>query len=96
MAGSAHSTRGISIFFHKIMEPSLKKTLHILKDTFNFAERKENDLEIGTIVGVANIKSLYTNISHNLGLRQRILMEHLKLHSISYSVIFPINRFPLS
>ena len=51
------------------MEPSLKEISHILKDAFDFIERTENNLEIRTFLGVANIKSLYTNISDDLGLK---------------------------
>ena len=42
------------------MEPSLKEISHIRKDTFDFAERTEKDLETGTVLGVADIKGLYT------------------------------------
>ena len=44
---------------------------HIIKDTFSFVERTEKDLEIGTVLGVAYIKSLYTNVSHDL--RRKVL-----------------------
>ena len=60
MVGSAYHTQGISILIHKIMEPGLKGISHIVKDTFDFVERTEKGL-----LGVANIKSLYTNISHD-------------------------------
>ena len=60
MVGSAYHPQGISILIHKIMEPGLKGISHIVKDTFDFVERAEKDL-----LGVANIKSLYTNISHD-------------------------------
>ena len=41
MAGSAYHTHGTSILIHKMMEPSLKKISHTLKDNFDFVERKE-------------------------------------------------------
>ena len=69
VAGSAYNTHGISILIHKIMESSLKHISHILQDTFDFVERAEKKLKIGTVLGVADIKSLYTNISHELGLK---------------------------
>ena len=69
VAGSAYCTHGISILIHKIMEPSLKEISHMLKDTFDFVERAEKDLEIGTVLRVVDIKSLHTNISHGLGLK---------------------------
>ena len=73
MAGSVYHKNTISILIQQlllvIMEQSLKKVLLILKDTFNFFERAEKDLEIGTVFETANIKSLYTNISCDLGLK---------------------------
>ena len=69
VAVSAYYTHVISILIHKIMESSLKHISHILQDTFDFVERAEKKLEIGTVLGVADIKSLYTNISHELGLK---------------------------
>ena len=52
------------------MEQSLTEISYILKDTFDFAERTEKDLEIGIVLGLADIKSLYTNISHDLELKE--------------------------
>ena len=69
VAGSAYHTHGISILIHQIMEPSLKEMSHIPKDTFDFVEWTEKDLKIGSVLGAADIKSLYTNISHDLGLQ---------------------------
>ena len=51
------------------MEPSLKDVSYIIKYTLSFVERSGKDLEIGTVPGVAEIKSLYTIISHDLGLK---------------------------
>ena len=54
-----YHTHEILILTQKIMKPNLKEISHILKDTFDFVERTEKDLEIGTVgVGVADIKSL--------------------------------------
>lgn len=39
---------------------------HILKDTSYFVKRTNNYLKIGTVLWVAGIISLYTNISHDL------------------------------
>ena len=57
----------MSILTHKIMESNLKQISHILQDNFDFIERTEK--EIGTVLGFADIRSLYRNISHDLGLK---------------------------
>ena len=62
MARSVYHTHGISIRIHKIMKSSLKEISHTLKDAFDFVEKTEEDLEIGTVLGVVDIKSCYTNI----------------------------------
>ena len=51
------------------MEPCLNEISHILKDTFDFTDRTNRCFDVGTVLGVADIKSLYTNISHDLGLK---------------------------
>ena len=51
------------------MEPSLKKISRILIHTCDFVKSIEKDLKIGTVLRVANTKSLYTNISYDLGLK---------------------------
>ena len=67
--GCAYYTHGISTIIHKIMEPCLNEISHILKDTFDFTDRANSCFDVGTVLGVADIKSLYTNISHDLGLK---------------------------
>ena len=57
------------MLINNIIEPSLQETWHILNDTFNFVKITEKDLEIETVLGVADIKSLYTNILHHIGLK---------------------------
>lgn len=61
MAGSAFHTHGTSILICILIELSLKEISHIPKDTFNFVERREKDLEIGTVLGVAGLK-IYTKM----------------------------------
>ena len=51
------------------MEPCLNEISHILKDTFDFTDRANSCFDAGNVLGVADIKSLYTNISHDLGLK---------------------------
>ena len=62
-------TYGISTMIHKIMEPCLNEISHILKDTFDFTDRTNSCFDVGTVLGVADIKILYTNISHDLVLK---------------------------
>lgn len=69
------------------METSLMEISHILKDTFDFAEKnRKKFLEIRSVLGVNDIKSLYTNISLDLRLKEleywieklRHKIEHLQ------------------
>ena len=54
--------------------------LYILKETFDFANKNNTDLLIGTALGIADIKSLYTNIFHKLGLKSlRWWLENAKI-----------------
>ena len=69
VGGCVYYTHGISTMIHKIMEPCLNEISHILKDTFDFTDRANSCFDVGTVLGVADIKSLYTNISHDLGLK---------------------------
>ena len=62
MAGSIYHA-------HWILILCLKDILHIRKETFDFVERTEIDLRTVTVLGVADIKSLYTNISLDLRLK---------------------------
>lgn len=41
----------------------------MLISTLHFVERTVIDLEIGTVLSVDDIRSLYTKISHDLGLK---------------------------
>lgn len=61
MAGAAFHTHGTSILICVSIELSLKKISQIPKDTFNFVERREKDLEIGTVLRVAGLK-IYTKM----------------------------------
>ena len=65
-SGPAYHTRGISMILHHILHPALEKVEHILKDTFDFVERVEKFNETGTKLVSWDIKSLYTNIRHDL------------------------------
>ena len=106
MARSVYHTHGISIRIHKIMKSSLKEISHTLKDAFDFVEKTEEDLEIGTVLGVVDIKSCYTNISSDLGLitpqywieKMHQKIEHLQRFTKNFilkgiSVILKCNYF---
>ena len=66
---SAYHTNGMSLFIQKIMEGIIKKVSLILKDTLDFVERAEKYLEIGTVLGAADIKCLYAIIFHYLDVK---------------------------
>ena len=51
------------------MSPSLNNIKHILKDSFDFINKENQNKTIGMKIGVADIKSLYTNITHELGIK---------------------------
>ena len=85
------------LLIRKIIEPSLKEMSHILKDTFDFVERTKKDLEMGTVHGVADIKSFYTNTSHDLGLKVEDLQRFTKNFIIEgMSIILKYNYFNIN
>lgn len=51
------------------MEVIIKKVSLILNDTLDFVERAEKYLEIGTVLGAADIKCLYAIIFHYLDVK---------------------------
>ena len=57
------------MLIHDIIETRLQETSHILNNTFNFVKITEKDLEVETVLGIADIKRLYTNILHHIGLK---------------------------
>ena len=65
-SGPAYHTKGNSIILHHILQPALERIDHILKDTFDFVERVEKHNQPGTKLVSWDIKSLYTNINHEL------------------------------
>ena len=48
------------------MEPSLAMISHIAKDSFDFKNRLDKHCPTGTTLSTCDIKSLYTNIPHDL------------------------------
>ena len=51
---------------HLILEPSLSFISHILKDSFNFLGRLDTTYTEDTLLSSCDIKSLYTNIRHDV------------------------------
>ena len=48
------------------MEPTLSFIKHILKDSFDFIDRIDTQCTVNTILSTCDIKSLYTNIKHDV------------------------------
>ena len=63
-SGPVYYTSGISKMLHLILDPSLSFIPHILKD--DFLERLDTTCTEDTLLISCNIKSLYTNIRHDL------------------------------
>ena len=66
VAGPVYYTSGISKMLHLIFEPCLSFITHILKDTFDFPERLDTTCTEDTLLSSCDIKSLYTNICHDV------------------------------
>ena len=79
------------------MVPNLHDISHILKDTFYFVKRTNNNLKIRTVLGVA---SLYANISHRLKpkpLEYWIEKLHLKTkHLEKFTQKLTLKRIPIT
>ena len=66
IAGSCYHTSVVSQIFHVIMEPTLSFIKPILKDSFDFIDRIDTQCTINTIFSTCDMKSLYTNIKHDV------------------------------
>ena len=66
VAGPIYHTSGMSEILRIIMEPSLAMISHIAKDSFDFKNRLDKHCPNGTTLSACDIKSLYTNIRHDL------------------------------
>ena len=66
VADTVYHTSSISEILHIIMEPSLAMISHIAKDSFDFKNRLDKHCPTGTTLSTCDIKSLYTNIPHDL------------------------------
>ena len=61
------------------MEPALSLIPHIVKDSFDFIQRLEKQCHNNTLLSTCDIKSLYTNIRHDLFLTAiEYWIEHLQ------------------
>ena len=69
VGGPVSHTSGISEMIHIITKPIISHIPHILRDTFDFVERCSTNVPDGTLVGTADIKALYTNLSKDLVMR---------------------------
>ena len=79
VAGPVFHTSGISEILHYIMEPALSLSPHTVKDSFDFMQRLEKQCQNNTLLSTCDIKSLYTNIRHNLFLTAiEYWIEHLQ------------------
>ena len=66
VAGPCYHTRVVSQILHVIMESTLSFIKHILKDSFDFIDRIDTQCSVNTILSTCDIKSLYTNIKHDV------------------------------
>ena len=66
VGGPVYHISLISEVLHIIMEPSLAMISHIAKESFDFKNRLDKHCPNGTTLCTCDIKSLYTNIRHDL------------------------------
>ena len=66
VAGPCYHISIASQILHVIMEPTFSFIKHILKDSFDFINRIDRQCTVHTILSTCGIKSLYTNIKHDV------------------------------
>ena len=66
VAGPCYHTSVVLQMLHVIMGPTLSFIKHILKDSFDFIDRIDTQCTVNTILSTCDIKSLYTNINHDV------------------------------
>ena len=71
VGGPAYQTSGLSEMIDILLTPVIKYVGYLLKDSFHFLEKIEKDPEVSseTLLVTCDIKSLYTNISHDLAFK---------------------------
>ena len=79
VAGPAVHTSAIFEILHYLTEHALSLILHIVKDLFDFTQRLEKQCQYNTLLSTCDVKSLYTNIRHDLFLTAtEYWIEHLQ------------------
>ena len=79
VAAPVFHASGISEILQYLMEPALSLIPHIVKDSFDFTPRLEKQCQSNTVLRTSDIKSLYTNICHDLFLTAiEYWTEHLQ------------------
>ena len=66
VAGPCYHTSVVSQISHVIMEPTLSFIKHILKNSFDFIDRIDSQFTVNTSLSTCDIKSLHTNINHDV------------------------------
>ena len=70
VAGPCYHTSVVSQILHVITEPTLSFIKHILTDFFDFIDRIDTQCIFNTSLSNCDIKSRYTNIKHDVFLKQ--------------------------
>ena len=66
VGGPTFYTSGISEMIDNILQPIISHIPHILRDSFDFVDRCNHAIPDGTLLGTADVKALYTNLSKEL------------------------------
>ena len=69
VGGPASHTSGISEMIDIITKPIISYIPHILRDSFDYIERCSLTVPDGALLGTADVKALYTNLSRDLVIR---------------------------
>ena len=90
VGGPVYFTSGISEMIDLILKPIIAHIPHILRDSFDFIDRCSHTVPDGTLLGTADIKALYTNLSKEL------VLTAIEYWFNRYSPLIPIlQRFGL-
>ena len=63
VGGPCYFTSGLSEMLDIILKPIVLQIPHIVRDSFDLINRCEKNIPDGTLLGTADIKALYTNLS---------------------------------
>lgn len=92
-SGPIYHTSGISTMLHTILLPCLDNIKHILKDSFAFIEKVDKSANSDTQLVTWDIKSLYTNIRHDLFYTAVSYWIDKYGNSLHYSLVLISNLF---